>query len=119
MIVDPPREWLDLRRQAQDPRVVWRMLRKLNGRRDGSAAWVAYISEVIVMGFDRHIGCPHLFRHADWGVTLELHQDDVHGCGSDAGSLAFLDQVRKDVACKVRSGLAPGHDHEHLKDGAS
>ena len=80
------------------------MLGKLNGCRDASSPWVAFISEVLTdMGFDRHQGCPHLLQQLGWDVTVELHQDDVHGCGSDLGCRTFLDTIKKSVACNVRA----------------
>eukprot|EP00971_Amphidinium_carterae_P014745 291122-Amphidinium_carterae.1 len=61
---------------------VWPMKRWLYEQRKGPAAWIDWEAQQITAeGFKRDLA-PHLYHHPELDVTLEVHVDDIYGCGS-------------------------------------
>ena len=94
---------------------VWKLLRKIPGRRDGSRSFSDWIMAQLVgeMGFRRSALEPCALVHDVLGISLALHVDD----GIVVGELAVLQKWAEDfgkwVLVKVTRPLLSSDEYSH------
>eukprot|EP00971_Amphidinium_carterae_P332409 6466558-Amphidinium_carterae.1 len=115
--VIPPPEWMKKwSKRGGGSNVCWKMKRWLYGQRKGPSAWTEYEAEVITdMKFMRDVACPHIFHCAETDVTIEVHADDIHGCGPREGLEAFWSAITRKLKFKNWQIHDVGASYEHLK----
>ena len=112
----PPVEWLDRWvASGGSSNVVWRMKRWLYGQRKAPAAWIEWEAEVLKSeGFIRDLAALILYYNPDMDVTLEVHADDIYGCGSKETLKHLKDRLTK-IVFKHFDIHQVGATYEHLR----
>eukprot|EP00434_Breviolum_minutum_P036168 symbB.v1.2.032038.t1/scaffold3793.1/size50245/2 len=112
----PPDEWLSRQEEKGLPTdVMWKLKKEWYGRRVAGTRWVEFIAEIVVgEGFQRCSVAPWFFHHPGKRIAMEIHMDDMYGCGPRGEIEEFLKAVHKKV--KMKSQV---HDKDstwtHLK----
>ena len=116
VVVKPPVEWFA--GEQVDKSIRWRMKGLLPGRRIAANIWADHVAQVLQnCGFDRDAAFPHLFRRAADDVCVEIHMDDLHGCGPDAAVEALVKLLGTKLELKraTTAKQGSGQSYEHLK----
>ena len=58
---------------------------------------------------------PWLFYHPTWDISLELHMDDIYGCGPPEAVAKFLEELHKEMKIKSEVHMPGGEPFCHLK----
>ena len=113
----PPEEWLQARRdRGESDQVLWKMKRLLPGRRVAAKAWVSYVGVVLrSLDCEQDEAAPQFFRHKERQISVEVHMDDLHGCGPKASAEWMLEQLRVMLDLKKASTFKSGDTYSHLK----
>ena len=112
----PPEEWKEQRKQEGLP---WDMMWKLNtewyGRRVAGQKFVEWFAKILEeQGCKRSTVAPWFFYHPSWDISLEMHMDDLYGCGPEGNVKKFLESIHQQV--KMKSEIhGPGDEFTHLK----
>ena len=115
--VDPPEEWLEeWVATGGDPRVMWKLLRQLYGRRKASKKFSEYVANIM-----RDIGMvqceflPQFYFHSEKKVYVELHHDDSHITADPNQLIWFRDNTNLNLMIKASVPIGIGHRYAHLK----
>ena len=116
--VDPPPEWLAVRRaRGEDCDVVWRLLKQLPGRRKAGRLWIDHCATQFTeeCGLERYDPLPQFFKGpSGTRLLVELHMDDFHGVARKSEAEWFLDKARVVLKLKASDAIISGR-YEHLK----
>ena len=88
VVVEPAQEYLErLAKAGRDTDIVWRLRRRLSGRRAAGQCCVEHVAGILVneLGFARWVTAPHFYWSSERMVALELHMDDIHGATTPSG----------------------------------
>jgi hypothetical protein len=99
----PPKEWLEEEsKKGRVPKdVMWRLEKEWYGRRVAGTRWVEFAaSKVMKLGCLRSGLAPWLFHHPRLDISLELHMDDIYGCGPEKAVRQFLEELHKEIKMK-------------------
>ena len=115
--VDPPEEYVQQLRDEGKPVDIKRRLRKqLYGRRKAAQLWMQHMAGVLVeLGFNQCEAAPQFFYAPVRNIALELHMDDIHGCGSKPDVEQFLTELATKIRLKHDIMEADGREYQHLK----
>lgn len=111
--VVPPVEWQEqFRDEAGGSGQLWQMLRVLYGRRKAPRMWLDFLGGLLVehCGMVRSRSAPHFFRSCDGQVVLEVHMDDIYGCGPSARLSTLVGALRREVEIKHAHVFEPGSE---------
>ena len=113
----PPKEWLEEERKAgRSTDVMWELLKEWYGRRVAGTMWVEWAAEIVVeTGCLRNTLAPWLFHHPTLDISLELHMDDIYGCGPPEAVKEFLAMLHKKIEMKSEIHAPGGKPFYHLK----
>ena len=113
----PPKEWLEREAAAGRPTdVMWRLDKEWYGRRVAGTRWVEWAaSKVMKLGCLRSELAPWLFHHPRLDISLELHMDDIYGCGPEKAVRQFLEELHKEINMKSEVHLPGCGEFFHLK----
>ena len=111
----PPKEWLKKREEkGEGTNVVWNLKKEWYGRRIAGNRWVEWFAGKLKKnGCDRCVVAPWFFTHPN-GIHLEMHMDDIYGCGPEDKVKEFLEALQKDVKMKGEIHRR-GDTFKHLK----
>ena len=112
----PPKEWLEEEEKAGRPTdVMWRLDKEWYGRRVAGTRWVEwYADQLKEMNCQRNTIAPWFFHHAGYDISLEVHMDDIYGCGPRKKVEKFLKELQKRVVMKAEIH-EKGSEFTHLK----
>ena len=103
-----PKQWL-----AKEMLVEW------YGRRVAGTRWVEFaagkVKKLGKLGCLRSELAPWLFYHPTWDISLELHMDDIYGCGPPEAVAKFLEELHKEMKIKSEVHMPGGEPFCHLK----
>eukprot|EP00435_Cladocopium_sp_Y103_P033607 s961_g8.t1 len=110
----PPKSWIEREKRAGRPTdVLWRLLKEWYGRRVAGTRWVKFAAgKIMKAGCLRSEFAPWLFHHPRLDISLELHMDDIYGCGPKEAVKSFLEELHKEL--KIKSEI-----HEPVAGGSS
>eukprot|EP00435_Cladocopium_sp_Y103_P016734 s3384_g4.t1 len=113
----PPDEWLEREAAAGRPTdVLWKLEKEWYGRRVAGTRWVEFAAGIIVKkGCVRSELAPWLFHHPRLDISLELHMDDIYGCGPEKAVKQFLDELHQEIKMKSEVHLPGCGEFYHLK----
>lgn len=113
----PPEEWLEEERKAGRPTdVMWMLQTEWYGRRVAGTKWVEWAAgKVMKAGCQRSKLAPWLFHHPTLDISLELHMDDIYGCGPPKAVKKFLEELHKEIEMKSEIHMPGGEPYYHLK----
>eukprot|EP00971_Amphidinium_carterae_P197342 3917089-Amphidinium_carterae.1 len=117
IFVEPAAEWLESEAAAgRRTDVVWKLEKVLYGCRRGVQKWVSWFAELLMsFGFLRCDVAPQFFYDPTNSLYLEVHIDDVHGCGRDADVEVLVELLREYVSLKFSGMVESGKEYCHLK----
>ena len=107
----PPQEWLKKREEkGGNTKVKWKLKKEWYGRRIAGNRWVEWFAGKLKKnGCDKCIVASWFFTRPN-GIHLEMHMDDIYGCGPGEKVKVFLEGLKKDVKTK-----GDAHRHKHLQ----
>jgi hypothetical protein len=113
----PPKEWLELRREAgESVDVIWKMKRLLPGRRIAARMWVDHVGVTLrSLDFLQDTALPQFFVHPVFGISCEVHMDDIHGAGPKQHNREMINKIGELLTLKKSDCYGPGEQYEHLK----
>eukprot|EP00971_Amphidinium_carterae_P350904 6491802-Amphidinium_carterae.1 len=114
--VDPPAEWIMLRKRLNlDWQVKWQLLKQLPGQRGAGVGWTEYCaSKIESIGGERCDSLPHFFKVPNSRTVMEVHMDDIYGVARQSEIEGVLNGLRKVLKLKASGGIVVG-TWEHLK----
>ena len=113
----PPKEWLAEEKSAgRSTDVMWQLRTEWYGRRVAGTRWVEFAAgKIMKQGFKRCEIAPWFFYNAASDISLELHMDDIYGCGPKEKVESFLAELHKEILMKSEIHKAGGEEFSHLK----
>ena len=113
----PPKEWLAEEKSAgRSTDVMWQLRTEWYGRRVAGTRWVEFAAgKIMKQGFKRCEIAPWFFYNAASDISLELHMDDIYGCGPKEKVESFLAELHKEILMKSEIHEAGGEEFSHLK----
>jgi len=114
--VDPPPEWLALRKQAGlSLDVTWRLLKQLPGRRAAGNRWMKHVTiQFATLSLEKFPALPNFYKKEGTRVVIDTHMDDFHGMGKKSEVEALLPEMRKVLKLKASDCIITGK-YVHLK----
>ena len=107
------------KKKGKQQGLPWDMMWKLNtewyGRRVAGQKFVEWFAKILEeQGCKRSTVAPWFFYHPSWDISLEMHMDDLYGCGPEGNVRKFLEHIHQQV--KMKSQVhGPGEEFTHLK----
>ena len=114
--VVPPLEWKAARKQAGlSEDCMWKLKKQLPGQRAAGHEWTEFAAERLAsLGLTRNDSLPYLFHRKEGNLTLEIHIDDLYGCGLHDEIEKFIEELRRTLRIKASCSISEGV-YEHLK----